>query len=116
MRGMSVTTGKAIEGEEHLRQSIADILTTPIGSRVGRRDYGSLFFQLLDQPMNGLGRVRLFAAAALALSRWEPRLRITGFALATNAQGATAITVIGQRRDVSGRNSLSRLLVPLRSA
>ncbi len=39
MRGMNANTGKELEGIEHLKQSIIDILTTPIGSRVMRRDY-----------------------------------------------------------------------------
>ncbi len=39
MKGMSAETGKALEGLEHLKQSITDILTTPIGSRIMRREY-----------------------------------------------------------------------------
>ena len=31
-----------------LAQSIADIITTPLGSRTMRRDYGCLLFELLD--------------------------------------------------------------------
>lgn len=116
MQGMSATTGKPLSGEEHLRQSVADILSTHIGTRVGRRDYGSLLPSLLDQPMNAVGRVRLFAASALAIARWEPRLRVTGFQLTADASGAAAITVIGKRTDVARDNALTRLLVPLRSA
>ena len=47
MTGMDRETGKSLSGIEHLRQSIRDILTTPIGSRVMRRDYGSRLFELL---------------------------------------------------------------------
>ena len=74
---MSAATGRAIDGEAHLRQSIADILTTPIGTRVMRRDYGSLLPELIDQPFNGATRVRGYGATATAISRWEPRLRLT---------------------------------------
>ena len=35
---MNRNTGRAVAGLEHLRQSVADILTTPVGSRVMRRD------------------------------------------------------------------------------
>lgn len=38
--GMSRHTGAALDGADHLAQSVADILGTPIGSRVMRRDYG----------------------------------------------------------------------------
>ena len=40
--GMHRTTGAGLSGIEHLRQSIADILTTPLGTRLQRRTYGSL--------------------------------------------------------------------------
>lgn len=77
MNGMHITTGKSLTGIDHLRQSIADILTTPIGTRVMRRDYGSLLFELIDQPDNGYTRIRMYAATASALLRWEPRIRIS---------------------------------------
>ncbi|MBI3727089.1 MAG: GPW/gp25 family protein [Burkholderiales bacterium] len=77
MAGMNLTTGGRIAGLAHLRQSIADILTTPIGSRVMRRDYGSLLFELIDQPDNGATQVRLYAATAEALLKWEPRIKLT---------------------------------------
>lgn len=73
---MNRATGQRMEPLEHLRQSIADILTTPIGSRVMRRGYGSLVPALVDQPDNVTTRMRLFAATASALQRWEPRLRL----------------------------------------
>jgi uncharacterized protein len=74
MRGTSATTGKRLSGIAHLRQSIRDILTTPVGSRVMRRDYGSRIFELVDSPLNDRTRVDIFAATADALARWEPRL------------------------------------------
>jgi hypothetical protein len=40
--GMSQRTGKAITDTDHLRQSVRDILLTPQGSRLARREYGSL--------------------------------------------------------------------------
>ncbi|MBB2777202.1 UNVERIFIED_ORG: phage baseplate assembly protein W, partial [Comamonas terrigena] len=39
---MDRTTGRRISGIDHVRQSVADILTTPLGSRLERRNYGSL--------------------------------------------------------------------------
>ncbi|KPN28874.1 baseplate wedge subunit [Halolamina pelagica] len=42
MPGVDRTNGQRLEGLAHIRQSVADILTTPLGSRVMRRDYGSL--------------------------------------------------------------------------
>jgi phage baseplate assembly protein W len=76
MRGTDSTTGKALSGVAHLRQSIRDILTTPLGSRVMRREYGSRLFDLVDNPLNDATLVEIFAATAEALIRWEPRLRV----------------------------------------
>ncbi len=76
MNGMNRHTGAVISGIEHLKQSVRDILTTPLGSRVMRRDYGSLLPELIDQPSNAATRLRIYAASAAALMRWEPRLRL----------------------------------------
>jgi phage baseplate assembly protein W len=83
---MNRTTGRRIEGLAHLHQSIADILTTPPGSRVMRREYGSLLPELIDQPDNGTTRVRIFAATAAALMRWEPRLRVSRIQIETGTR------------------------------
>lgn len=76
MQGMDRTTGVALFGIEHLRQSIADILTTPIGSRVMRRDYGSRLFELVDRPVNAGWLIDAYAYTAAALDVWEPRFRL----------------------------------------
>ena len=50
---MNRFTGEKITNETaHIKQSIADILLTPIGSRIQRRDYGSRMPELIDRPMN----------------------------------------------------------------
>lgn len=83
---MNRTTGAAISGLEHLRQSVGDILSTPIGSRVMRREYGSLVPELIDHPDNNASQVRLFAAVASALLRWEPRFRLTRVGVQRDAE------------------------------
>ncbi|HEY5804865.1 MAG TPA: GPW/gp25 family protein [Lysobacter sp.] len=115
MRGMSASTGLAIDGVGHLEQSIADILTTPIGSRVMRRDYGSLLPELIDQPFNGSTRMKLYGATATALMRWEPRIRLTRIELALGAEpGAFVLDLEGRRTDVAPSNEYTRLTIPLR--
>lgn len=79
--GMHRATGRAIGLADHIAQSVADIVTTPLGSRVMRRDYGCLLPLLLDQPDNAATQIRLHAAVAGALLRWEPRVRLTAIAL-----------------------------------
>jgi len=113
---MNAATGAPLEGTAHLVQSIADILSTPIGSRVMRRDYGSLLFELIDQPFNPATRIRMFAATAIALKRWEPRLRLTRVGVKQIEPGSVEVDLEGERTDVPAPNSFTRLTVPLRPA
>ncbi|WP_227369837.1 GPW/gp25 family protein [Halomonas sp. M20] len=76
MPGMNAQTGRRIDGLDHIRQSVRDILTTPIGSRVMRRDYGSLLPDLIDQPLHDATLLQAYSAAIMALLRWEPRIRV----------------------------------------
>jgi len=67
MNGVNSRTGKRLSGSDHLRQSVSDILSTPVGSRVLIRDYGSDLFSLVDNPRDDLTRLRIIAATASAL-------------------------------------------------
>lgn len=75
--GMNTFTGEILEGVDHIRQSIRDILTTPIGSRVMRRDYGSNLLNLLDRPMNSELVADIQVAVSMALSNLEPRIQLS---------------------------------------
>ena len=94
---MDSTTGRHIAGVEHLKQSIADIITTPLGSRLQRRTYGSLLPGLIDQPDNARTRLRCYAAIASALMNWEPRLRVTRVGMQSGAApGQATVTLEGE--------------------
>lgn len=114
MSGLNATTGRAIGDLAHIWQSVRDILTTPIGSRVMRRDYGSLIPELIDQPMNPATRLRLMSASVSALVRWEPRLRIASVQFSVDAQGGAIIDIEGERIDGSRREAINTLSIPLR--
>ena len=88
MLGMNAQTGESISGLEHLRQSVRDILSTPVGSRVMRRDYGSRLFELLDRPMSQELLADIQAAVVMALSLQEPRIRLTSVRVRMNDAGA----------------------------
>ena len=75
--GMNRETGKPEEGIEHLRQSVRDILSTRIGTRVMLRDYGSNVPDLVDLPMNRSTIAAIRAEIISALNNWEPRLKVT---------------------------------------
>lgn len=75
--GVDRRIGAVLTGWDHVRQSIAVILTTPIGSRIMRREFGSEVPFLIDRPMTDRVIVAVYAASANALRRWEPRFRLT---------------------------------------
>ena len=60
----------------HIRQSIADIVTTPIGTRVMLPEYGSKLPRLIDHPVTQSWKLEVYAAVADALRRWEPRVTV----------------------------------------
>ena len=69
MIGIDNQTGKHISGIQYLKQRIADVLTTPIGTRIMRREYGSKLFDLLDAPISKMTIINYYAATAEALSK-----------------------------------------------
>lgn len=71
---MNRLNGSTVTTRAHIAQSVEDILTTRMGTRIARREYGSLLPELIDQPLNDATRLRLYAASVMALMRWEPRV------------------------------------------
>lgn len=114
MSGMARITGAVLAGLEHIRQSVADILSTPLGTRVGRRGYGSLLPDLIDQPMTPANILRVYAATAVAISRNEDRIRLRRVGLAAGDRpGAATIILDAERTDTGVANSRVRLVLPL---
>jgi phage baseplate assembly protein W len=95
MYGINATTGREVGGIEHLRQSVRDILTTPLGSRVMRRDYGSRLFDLIDAPYSSAVKLAIIAATAEALIIWEPRIEVEDIVLRTYEPGHIIIDLSG---------------------
>lgn len=93
--GMSQGNGKAITDTDHLRQSVRDILLTPQGSRIARREYGSLLSALIDQPQNPALRLQIMSAVYVALSRWEPRLTLDSISINGNFDGSMVVELTG---------------------
>ncbi|EEB8112238.1 baseplate assembly protein [Salmonella enterica subsp. enterica serovar Ibadan] len=97
--GMSQSNGKAITDTDHLRQSVRDILLTPQGSRIARREYGSLLSTLIDRPQNPALRLQIMSAVYVALSRWEPRLTLDSITISSNFDGSMVVELTGQRNN-----------------
>ena len=86
---MSRETGQELATElDHIFQSVQDILTTPIGTRIMRREYGSLIHRLLDAPFDEITTLQLYAATVTALLRWENRILLNAVSLSINEQGS----------------------------
>lgn len=94
--GMNAETGRELTGLEHLKQSIADILNTPIGSRVMRRDYGSRLFKLIDAPINRSTVVDIVAETAEALMKWEDRLVVSAVDVTSAVVGQIVLRITGK--------------------
>ena len=96
MSGLNRHTALEIEGDAHLAQSISVILSTPIGSRVLRRDFGSNLPRLIDAPINGETVVDLYLATAEALEKWEPRFQLTRVQIADARSGHVELVLMGR--------------------
>jgi phage baseplate assembly protein W len=94
--GFNRETGEVLRDFDHVRQSIGVILTTPIGSRVMRREFGSELFDLIDRPMTDRVILAIYAAAVMAIARWEPRYALTGCRLTrAGADGVIGLELKG---------------------
>lgn len=99
--GMNAINGRSLSDAPHIRQSVKDILTTPVGTRVMRRNYGSVIHNLIDQPNDGTTRLRVMSAVVMALTRWEPRIELTSVDFAAQGHVLT-VTIEAERTDIPG--------------
>lgn len=109
--GMNSQTGLSVSEAEHIGQSVRDILVTPVGSRVMRREYGSLLSALIDQPQSPALRLQIMAACYSAIQKWEPRISLTTITFErSETYGGLYVDITGTRS--TGGQSFS-LTIPL---
>ncbi|AMK32487.1 MULTISPECIES: GPW/gp25 family protein [Pseudomonas] len=96
MIGMDRRTGQPLSGVAHLRQSIEDILTTPLGSRRMRPEYGSQLRRYVDLPVNEGWKSAVQAEVARALGRWEPRLKLERVKVVAVLDGQVSLALSGR--------------------
>ncbi|CRI58658.1 GPW/gp25 family protein [Pseudomonas sp. CCOS 191] len=96
MIGMDRRTGQPLGGIAHLRQSIEDILTTPLGSRRMRPEYGSQLRRYVDLPVNEGWKSAVQAEVARALGRWEPRLKLDRVKVVAVLDGQVSLALSGR--------------------
>lgn len=105
MKGMSRNSGAPLADNDHIRQSVQDILSTPLLSRRMLPGYGSDLHQLIDNPVDRTTQIRVVMAVAVALARWEPRISIDAVSVAQSSDGRVLLTL--SATDVeSGREQL----------
>ena len=92
---MNINNGKTISEIAHIKQSVANILTTPIGSRIMRRDYGSRLFEKIDRPINGELIAEIYSDVIEALFIWEPRFEVEQITVQNIEKGKIIIDLEG---------------------
>lgn len=61
-------TGKQLTGIEYLRQRLADVINTPLGALVGRRDFGSRLFEIVDHNVDSRFQMDAYVRLADAIN------------------------------------------------
>lgn len=92
---MSRETGKQLTEIEHIKQSLADLISTPIGSRLMRRRYGTKLANLLDQPTSEALFLKCYSTIYTAILLWEPRVEISRLYVSEVNQGKTVLNLEG---------------------
>lgn len=101
--GIDAETGALLSGWDHVKQSLARLVTTEIGTRVERRDYGSDIPPLIDRPQNTETALDYFMAVAEAIyprrinDTWygEPRFITRRIYLDMGTPGSVTLAVDG---------------------
>ncbi|WP_296268420.1 GPW/gp25 family protein [Pseudomonas sp. MLB6B] len=96
MIGLDRRTGQPLSGKAHLRQSIEVILTTPVGSRRMRPEFGSNLRRYIDLPVTEGWKSAVQAEVARALGRWEPRLKLERVRVVSVVDGKITMQLTGQ--------------------
>jgi len=73
---ISRNTGHTITEDEHIIQSMLDIALTAKGTRVMRRNYGTILVPKIDAPMNDEYRMMLMSSLMIAFAEFEPRVEV----------------------------------------
>ena len=111
LTGICAQTGDRLDGMAHLMQSLTDILTTPLGSRVMRPEYGSRIFELVDRPVNPEFLVDLYYEAVVAIKRWEPRVRVIRINASEVAKGRIILDLDAVLKLKNERINLTGLVI-----
>jgi phage baseplate assembly protein W len=99
------------EGIEHVKESIRQILGTPIGSRVMRRDFGSRLRQIVFEPNDSTLDTLIEHYVREAIERWEKRV-IVGPVTVIHAEREAGKVEIGVQFRIIQTNVVGNLVYP----
>ena len=105
------------EGEANIRESIAVLLKTEPGERVGVPEFGAGLGRFLFEPNNAATHARMQDAIVRALERWERRIAVEGVEIAADpADAELALATITYRLVATASRERISLAVPLAAA
>ncbi len=104
-------------GEENIRESIAVILKSEPGERVGLPEFGAGLARFLFEPNNPGTHARLGESIGNALARWERRIAVEAVDVAADPRDPEAgSATITYRLVATGARERITVSVPLATA
>ena len=105
------------EGETNIRESIAIVLKTDPGERVGVPDFGAGLGRFLFEPNNAATHARMQDAIQRALAAWERRIQVESIDVAADGDDAeiAQVTITYRLVATDARERIS-LSIPIAAA
>lgn len=98
-------------GIEHVKESIRQILGTPVGSRVMRRDFGSRLRQIVFEPNDSTIDTLVEHYVREAIERWEKRVVVGPVTVVRSERGQGRVEIDVQFRIIR-TNVVGNLVYP----
>lgn len=98
-------------GPDRIQDAIWIVLSTALGERVMREDFGAGVNDYVFQSNSDLMRAQLAAAVSAALTKWEPRIQLAGVTVQAGSEPSQVLIVIDYQ--IRSTNERSNLVYPL---
>lgn len=108
---ISRNTGHTITEDEHIIQSMLDIALTAKGTRVMRRNYGTILVPKIDAPMNDEYRMMLMSSLMIAFAEFEPRVEVRKINVNIEDAGKPTISLEAVKKRTGERLEFNRGLL-----
>jgi len=102
MIGASHKTLRAISYADQKSEEIIDAVTTPLGSRVYEKEYGSELYLFVDNPM--LHKRQYVAAIGAAITRNIRDYKVKKIIVSQGISGKVEITIVGAIPSIKNGN------------